>query len=50
MSAAMHRPTLAWFRLYLMGDESARALFFPAASCGLCQDPAWKQVRHKNAP
>ena len=19
-------------------------------SCGLCQDPAWKQVRHKNVP
>jgi hypothetical protein len=50
MSAAMHRPTLAWFRLHLMGDEAARPLFFPAATCGLCKDPAWKQVRHKNVP
>jgi len=50
MSAAMHRPTLAWFRLHLMGDEAARPLFFPPATCGLCKDPAWKQVRHKNVP
>jgi Chlorophyllase len=50
MSAAMHRPTLAWFRLYLMGDEAARPLFFPPATCGLCKDAAWKQVRHKNVP
>jgi hypothetical protein len=50
MSAAMHRPTLAWFRLYLMGDEAARPLFFPPATCDLCKDPAWKQVRHKNVP
>ena len=47
MSAAMHRPTLAWFRLQLMGDERARALFYPAGSCELCKDAAWKQVRHK---
>jgi hypothetical protein len=50
MSAAMHRPTLAWFRFHLMGDQAARALFFPPATCGLCQDAAWKQVRHKNVP
>jgi hypothetical protein len=50
MSAAMHRPTLAWFRLRLMDDERARALFYPSATCGLCQDPAWKQVRYKNVP
>jgi hypothetical protein len=47
MSPAMHRPTLAWFRLHLMGDEKARPLFYPAGTCGLCQDAAWKQVRHK---
>jgi hypothetical protein len=50
MSAAMLRPTLAWFRLQLMGDESARPLFYPAATCGLCTDAAWKEVRHKNVP
>jgi hypothetical protein len=47
MSAAMHRPTLAWFRLQLMGDEQARTLFFPPGTCELCKDAAWKQVRHK---
>ncbi len=47
MNVAMFRPSLAWFRLYLMGDERARALFFPAGTCGLCQDPAWRQVRYK---
>jgi hypothetical protein len=50
MSAAMLRPTLAWFRLWLMGDEAARPLFFPPVACGLCKDAAWKQVRHKNVP
>jgi hypothetical protein len=50
MSAAMRRPTLAWFRFRLMDDDSARTLFYPSATCGLCQDPAWKQVRYKNAP
>jgi hypothetical protein len=50
MSAAMLRPTLAWFRLYLMGDEGARSLFYPSGSCGLCAEPAWKEVRHKNVP
>jgi hypothetical protein len=47
MNVAMFRPALAWFRLHLMGDERARALFFPPATCGLCQDPAWRQVRYK---
>ena len=47
MNVAMFRPSLAWFRLHLMGDERARALFFPASTCGLCQDPAWRQVRYK---
>ena len=50
MNVAMFRPTLAWFRLHLMADDSARALFYPGTTCGLCQDPAWKQVRHKNTP
>jgi len=50
MSAAMHSPTLAWFRLHLMGDDRAKAMFYPDKMCGLCQDPAWKQVRYKNTP
>ena len=33
-------PATAWFRLQLMGDESARAVFY-GASCTLCADPAW---------
>jgi hypothetical protein len=49
-SAAMNGPTLAWFRLYLMGDTNAAALFSPAGTCGLCQDAAWKQLRSKNRP
>jgi hypothetical protein len=50
MSAAMLAPTLAWFRLHLMGDDSAKAMFYPDKTCGLCQNPAWKQVRYKNTP
>jgi len=50
MSAAMRAPTLAWFRLHLMGDDSAKATFYPDKTCGLCQNPAWKQVRYKNTP
>jgi hypothetical protein len=50
MSSAMFAPTLAWFRLRLMGDAQARPLFYPAGTCGLCRDPAWKQVRYQNVP
>lgn len=50
MSAAMLAPTLAWFRLRLMGDAQARPLFYPTGTCGLCRDPAWKQVRYQNVP
>ena len=50
MSAAMHAPTLAWFRLRLMSDEAARAVFYPPGTCGLCRDPAWKQVRYQKVP
>ncbi len=34
----------AWFRFWLSGDERARAEFF-GASCGLCRDAAWSDVR-----
>jgi hypothetical protein len=50
MNLAMLRPTLAWFRLHLMNDQTARGLFFPPGTCGLCQDPGWRDVRHKNTP
>jgi hypothetical protein len=33
-------PTTAWFRLHLMGDESARAMFY-SANCGLCSNADW---------
>lgn len=36
----------AWFRFWLMGDETARGEFFgPRLACGLCTDPAWNDVR-----
>jgi dienelactone hydrolase len=47
MSPGMFAPTLAWFRLHLMGDEAARAFFYPAGTCGLCRDQAWQSVRYK---
>jgi hypothetical protein len=50
MSAAMHRPTLAWFRWRLMDDVAAAALFRPDQTCGLCTDAAWTNLRRKNAP
>jgi hypothetical protein len=50
MGPAMLAPTLAWFRLELMGDTAASATFFPAGTCGLCRDAAWKQVRYQHAP
>jgi hypothetical protein len=38
--------TTAWFRFWLMGDEPARGDFFgPALNCGLCNDPAWSDIR-----
>jgi len=47
MNVAMQGPTLAWFRLQLMGDEQARAVFYPSMTCGLCQNAAWQLVRYK---
>ena len=38
--------TTAWFRYWLMDDPEARAEFFgPTATCGLCQDDSWSDVR-----
>ena len=50
MNPAMYGPTLAWLRFQLMGDTQAGKMFYPATTCGLCQDPAWKYVRYKNSP
>jgi hypothetical protein len=39
-------PTTAWFRYWLADDQNARSMFLgPDSSCGLCQDPAWSDVR-----
>ena len=38
-------PATAWFRLHLMGDESARGWFYGTA-CRLCGDTTW-QVQRK---
>ncbi|MFF3441452.1 alpha/beta hydrolase family protein [Streptosporangium sp. NPDC002721] len=38
-------PTTAWFRLHLMGDQTARGQFF-GAGCGICTDTrTWSDVR-----
>jgi hypothetical protein len=37
-------PATAWFRLHLMGDESARNFFY-GANCSLCADPTWQVQR-----
>jgi hypothetical protein len=50
MSTAMFGPTLAWLRFRLAGDMQARAWFYPAGTCGLCTNAAYKTVRYKNTP
>src|SRR5580693_7399249 len=50
MNPAMYGPTLAWLRIQLMGDAQAGKTFYPATTCGLYQEPAWKYVRYKNTP
>jgi hypothetical protein len=50
MSPAMLAPTLAWLRYRLMGDAVAKTWFYPAGSCGLCTNAAYKSVRYKNTP
>lgn len=37
-------PATAWFRLHLMGDQSARPLFY-GPGCGLCSDSTWTVQR-----
>jgi len=50
MNPAMNAPTLAWLRFKLMADDRAKSFFYPANACGLCRDPAYRQVRYKNTP
>lgn len=42
--AKYRAPTVAWFRLHLMGDATARGMFY-GADCGLCTNPAWTVQR-----
>ncbi len=42
--AAYLGPSLAWFRLHLLGDESARTVFY-GKDCKLCTDPKWTSQR-----
>jgi dienelactone hydrolase len=48
MNPGLHGATVAWFRYQLMGDLTAKAQFYPPATCGLCDDDAWRRFRHKN--
>jgi hypothetical protein len=50
MHPGMLGPTVAWFRYQLMGDLTAKGEFYPAASCGLCGNEDWEQVRYRNTP
>jgi hypothetical protein len=47
MNPVMHGPTVAWLRYRLMGDQGARSFFYPPATCVLCQDHTWKEVRYR---
>jgi len=42
--AAYLGPSVAWFRLHLMGDEDARPMFY-GQDCALCADPNWTSLR-----
>jgi predicted dienelactone hydrolase len=48
MNPGIQGATVAWLRYQLMGDSVAKAQFYPPATCGLCNDPAWRRIRHKN--
>jgi hypothetical protein len=50
MHPGIHGATVAWLRYQLMGDQDAKAQFYPAGTCGLCRDSAWARLRHSNAP
>jgi dienelactone hydrolase len=50
MNPGLQGATVAWLRYQLMGDLSAKAQFYPAGTCGLCDDSAWARLRRGNAP
>jgi dienelactone hydrolase len=50
MHPGIHGATVAWLRYQLMGDLDAKAMFYPAGTCGLCGDSAWARLRHSNSP
>ena len=50
MNPGIHGATVAWLRYQLMGDESAKAEFYPAGACGLCDDSGWERLRYRNTP
>lgn len=50
MNPGIMGATVAWFRYQLMGDQNARAQFYPPGSCGLCDDGAWERLRYRNSP
>jgi dienelactone hydrolase len=50
MNPGLQGATVAWLRYQLMGDPSAKAQFYPAGTCGLCDDSAWARLRRGNAP
>lgn len=50
MNPGIHGATVAWLRYQLMGDEAARAQFYPGGTCGLCGDDAWERLRYSNSP
>ena len=50
MNPGIHGATVAWLRYQLMGDQQARAQFYPAGTCGLCDASGWERLRYANAP
>jgi hypothetical protein len=50
MNPGIHGATVAWLRYQLMGDPNAKAQFYPAGTCGLCGDGAWRRLRYGNSP
>jgi hypothetical protein len=50
MNPGIHGATVAWLRYQLMGDLNAKAQFYPAGTCGLCGDGAWRRLRYGNSP
>jgi hypothetical protein len=50
MHPGIQGATVAWLRYQLMGDQVARAQFYPPATCGLCDASGWERLRYNNSP